>query len=84
MRTRRTPISQSATPIEIGEFWDSHDLSDYWSETAEACFEVNLEGRPSLISLDQELSNGLRARAKKMGMTVGDLLNQWIREKLAS
>ncbi len=31
-----------ATPEEIGEFWDTHSLADYWDETHEVEFEVNL------------------------------------------
>ena len=32
-----------ATPEEIGEFWDTHSLADYWDETHEVEFEVNLK-----------------------------------------
>ena len=31
-----------ATPEEIGEFWDTHDLADYWDETHEVEFQINL------------------------------------------
>ncbi len=31
-----------ATPEEIGEFWDTHSLADYWDETHEVEFQVNL------------------------------------------
>ena len=34
-----------ATPEEIGEFWDTHSLADYWDETHEVEFEVNLKSR---------------------------------------
>ena len=32
-----------ATPEEIGEFWDTHTLADYWDETHEVEFQVNLK-----------------------------------------
>ncbi|RKU22187.1 hypothetical protein C6503_04260 [Candidatus Poribacteria bacterium] len=32
-----------ATSEEIGEFWDTHDLADYWDETHEVEFQVNLK-----------------------------------------
>lgn len=32
-----------ATPEEIGEFWDTHSLADYWNETYEVEFQVNLK-----------------------------------------
>ena len=31
-----------ATPEEIGEFWDTHSLADYWDETQEVEVQVNL------------------------------------------
>ena len=34
-----------ATPEEIGEFWDMHSLADYWDETHEVEFQVNLKSR---------------------------------------
>ena len=34
-----------ATPEEIGEFWDTHSLADYWDKTHEVEFEVNLKSR---------------------------------------
>ena len=35
--------SPDATPEEIGEFWDTHSLADYWDETQEVEFQVNLK-----------------------------------------
>ena len=41
---KRDPMpSPDATPEEIGEFWDTHDLADYWDETEEVEFQVNLK-----------------------------------------
>ena len=41
-----------ATPEKIGEFWDTHDLTDYWDETEEVEFQVNLKSEQN-----QTLSN---------------------------
>ncbi len=41
---KRDPMpSPDATPEEIGEFWDTHNLADYWDETHEVEFQVNLK-----------------------------------------
>ena len=41
---KRDPMpSPDATPEEIGEFWDTHDLADYWDETHEVEIQVNLK-----------------------------------------
>ncbi len=41
--------SPDATPEEIGEFWDTHSLADYWDETHEVEFKVNLNSRKNSI-----------------------------------
>ncbi len=41
---KRDPMPPpNATPEEIGEFWDTHSLADYWDETHEVEFHVNLK-----------------------------------------
>ena len=40
---KRDPMPPpDATPEEIGEFWDTHSLADYWDETHEVEFQINL------------------------------------------
>lgn len=42
----RDPLpSPDATPEEIGEFWDTHSLADYWDETYQVEFNVNIKSR---------------------------------------
>ena len=46
---KRDPMPPpDATPEEIGEFWDTHSLSDYWDETHEVEVQVNLKSRQNL------------------------------------
>ncbi len=33
MKNPKTSISKSNTYEEIGKFWDTHDLSEYWEQT---------------------------------------------------
>ena len=35
--------SSDATPEEIGEFWDTHNLTDYWDETHKVEFQVDMK-----------------------------------------
>ena len=43
---KRDPMPPpNATPEEIGEFWDTHSLADYWDETHEVEFHVNLKSQ---------------------------------------
>jgi hypothetical protein len=40
MSESKTSISGASSYVEIGEFWDSHDLSDHWDQTRPAEFEI--------------------------------------------
>ena len=52
---KRDPMPPpEATPEEIGEFWDTHSLSDYWDETLEVEVQVNLKSRQNLSSDESE------------------------------
>ncbi len=51
---KRDPMPPpDATPEEIGEFWDTHDLTDYWDETEEVEFQVNLKSEQNPVQSDE-------------------------------
>lgn len=55
---KRDPMPPpDATPEEIGEFWDTHDLTDYWDETKEVEFQVNLKSEQSKTLSDKTKSD---------------------------
>ena len=47
----------NATPEEIGEFWDTHSLADYWDETHEVEFQVDLKSEQNLTLSDETKSD---------------------------
>lgn len=76
-----TPISKARTPEEIGEFWDSHSLADYWDETHEVEFEVRAKRRRR-ITLDPEVYAELEAEARARGVLPETLVYLWLAERL--
>ena len=56
-RNRDPMPPPDATPEEIGEFWDSHDLADYWDETQEAEFQVDLKSKQNQARSDETKPN---------------------------
>jgi hypothetical protein len=38
----KSSISKAQSYREIGEFWDAHDVTDYWDETKPVKFEVEI------------------------------------------
>ncbi|MDT5123701.1 MAG: hypothetical protein QOC96_3183 [Acidobacteriota bacterium] len=76
-----TSISQAQTLEEIGEFWDTHSLDDYWDETHEVEFEVRAKQRKR-ITVEPHIYKQLEAEARLRGVVPETLVNLWLAEKL--
>ena len=79
--TQVTSISKAQTPEEIGDFWDTHSLADYWDETHEVEFEVRAK-RQRRVSLDPSIYKGIEAKARARGISLETLVNLWLAERL--
>jgi hypothetical protein len=83
-RKKRDPIPKHFKSIEeAAEFWDSHDLGDYWDLTREAHFEVDIQRRVFLTALEPHLAKKLTTVARQQGVSTETLINVWLTEKLA-
>jgi hypothetical protein len=82
MNKNRSSISKAKSYEEIGEFWDTHDLTDYWDETKSAKFEVDIQSEKTYYAVDNELSAKIREFARRHGVSPDTLLNLWLQEKL--
>jgi len=78
----RGPIPKHFKSVEeAAEFWDSHDLADYWDLTQEAHFEVDIQRRVFLTALEPTLAKKLTVLAHKQGISTETLINVWLAEK---
>lgn len=82
MRKDKSSVSQATTYKEIGGFWDTHDLADFWDKTKQASFEVDIESEVTYYAVDKILSEKIQAIAQKRGVTADTLINLWVQEKL--
>ncbi len=82
MRKNKSSISKARSYKEIGEFWDTHDLADYWDKTGPAGFEVDIKSEVTYYGIDKELAAKVEALAKRRGVSADTLLNLWVQEKL--
>jgi hypothetical protein len=78
-----TSISKASTYEEIGEFWDTHSLADYWDQTYEVEFEVRIPRRHH-ISIEADLFDRIADEAHHRGVSSETLINLWIAERLQS
>lgn len=50
---KRDPMPPpDATPEDIGEFWDTHSLADYWGKTHEVEIQVDLKSETDQTQSD--------------------------------
>ncbi|MCS6902804.1 MAG: BrnA antitoxin family protein [Candidatus Bipolaricaulota bacterium] len=82
-RRKRDPLPKRFKNIEeAAEFWDNHDLADYWDLTREVHFDVDIQRRVFLVALEPKLGKKLAACARAQGVSTETLINVWLTEKL--
>ncbi len=67
---------------ELVEFFDTHDMGEYWDQMPEAHVEVDIKRRVRLVSIDEKLMDKLSKIAKSQHVSVEGLINSWLREKV--
>jgi hypothetical protein len=75
MSRNRSSISKAKTYWKIGEFWDTHDLTDYWDKTHSVEFEVDIQSEMTYYAIDRELSEGIQILSARRGISPETLLN---------
>ena len=79
---RKSSVSKVGSYAEIGDFWDEHDLADFWAQTRPARADVELESEQSLYAVEKGLSETIRREAKQRGVSPHTLVNLWLQEKV--
>ena len=82
MGKNKSSISKAQSYKEIGEFWDNHDLADYWEQTEPVEFEVDIQSEATYFPVETTLSAKLVSIAEQRGVSPETLLNLWIQEKV--
>jgi len=75
-------IPHFASLDELVEFFETHDLGDYWEQMPEAHFQVDIKRRTHLFALDEELADKLTKVALSRQVPATVLINSWVREKI--
>lgn len=83
MHNDKTSISQADSYEAMGEFWDAHDLGEHWEATRPAQFAVLVEAERSSVPVETNLTQQLRAAARRNGVSVESLVNGWLQKRLS-
>jgi hypothetical protein len=79
---KRELPKHSRTLEKAGEFWDAHDLVDYWDQTEEVAMSFRFKRRRHLFGIEPALARKLHAVAAARGISPETIANLWLREKL--
>ena len=82
MKKNKSSISKARSYAQIGEFWDKHDLSDYWGKTRKVKFDVVLDPEATYYPVQKDLAEEIKSVARKQGVTFDTLVNRWLGQKL--
>ena len=72
------------TVMEASDFWDKHDITDYWDNTKEVKFRASLKKEPKYIVLEESIDKKVFNVAKKKHVSIETLVNLWLKEKLSA
>ena len=82
MKKNKSSLSKAKSYQEIGAFWDTHDLSEYWDKTKEVKFGVEINSEITYYAIERTLSKEVQEIAIKKGVSADTLINLWLQEKL--
>ncbi len=67
---------------ELVEFFDTHDMGEYWEEMPEVQFETDIKKSTHLVAIDEKLLDRLSAIAKSKHLSAEALIHSWLEEKM--
>ncbi len=70
-------ISKSNSLDGMGEFWDSHDFTDFDTDAPDVEFRISCA-----VPVDPDLLSAIEKLAHKRGIGVETLINLWLQQKL--
>ncbi len=71
-------ISRADTVEKIGQFWDTHDFTDFDSDAPDVQFVV-----ACAVPIEVDLFASVEEQARKRGVSIETLVNMWLVEKMA-
>ena len=74
---RLSTISGAQSMEEMGEFWDSHDFTEFDDDAPDIAFTI-----ASSISIEADLLSAVEQQARLRGVSTETLVNLWLQEKL--
>jgi hypothetical protein len=81
-RNKSRPMPKFSSLDKLVEFFETHDLGEYWERMPEAQFDIEIQRRTHIFALDEDLVEKLAAIARAKRIPSKTLINEWLREKV--
>jgi len=74
---KKSSISQASSMEGMGEFWDTHDFTEYDTNSPDVDFAI-----ACAVPIELELFTSLEKQAQLRGVKIETLVNLWLQQKL--
>ena len=76
-KNRLSSISKTDSLEKMGEFWDTHDFTDFDTDVPDVDFKISCS-----IPIELELFSSIESQAQLCGVKIETLVNLWLQQKL--
>ena len=77
-KNKLSSISKADTLEKMGEFWDTHDFTDFDTDAPDVEFKISCA-----IPIELDLLSSVEKQARQRGIKVETLVNLWLQQKIA-
>ena len=81
-KNKSKTLPRSKSVKELVDFFETHDMGDYWEQMPEAHFDVNIRKRTHLVALEEDIFDKLTEIAKTKKISSESLINTWLKDKI--
>lgn len=81
-KNKAKALPRSKSVKELVEFFETHDMGDYWDKMPEAHFDVNIKKRKHLVALEKDIVDKLTEIAKSKKVSSETLINAWLKDRI--
>lgn len=80
---KKDALPRTDSLAELVEFFETHDMGEYWDQMPKADLDIDIRRRQHLIALDADLAGVVSKIARARRVSSESLVNDLLREKLA-
>ena len=77
-KNKLSSISKADTLEKMGEFWDTHDFTDFDTDAPDVEFKITCA-----VPIELDLLSSVEKQARQRGIKVETLVNLWLQQKIA-